>query len=84
MSETPQTHHEADLRPDTIIELTSVDDDDPIDLVEGDEWPVPPEDWDPGAHDEADAEDPDVTITEDDAPDRPDEVDPLADSETKV
>lgn len=65
-------YSDAELPPDTVIELSSVDEDEPLTLEEGSGWPEPPPEWDVNAHSAAYAADPDVTITEDDTPDEPD------------
>lgn len=57
-----------DDQPVDDIELDSIDDTQPIELVEGDDENVaiPPGDWDLQVHDADIIDDPEVTITEDD------------------
>lgn len=68
---------EPDLPPDTITELTSLEEDDPIVLEEGDDdpatWPQPPEDWKINAHADEYKLDPDTTVAIDDTPDDPEQ-----------
>lgn len=42
-----------------------LEEEDPVELEEGDDWPEPPPEWGSAAHAEEHADDPDVAVTED-------------------
>lgn len=68
---------EPDLPADTIIELTSLAEDGPLSLEEGDKdpatWPQPPEEWEINRHAEEYKVDPDTTIGMDNSQDEPEQ-----------
>lgn len=78
--------HEPDNPPDFIVELMSLEETEPVSLVEQEapqtEWPEPPESWNIDAHGTEYRDDVDVTLGYDDAPDEP--VPPDSPKETEV